>query len=228
MNPLCIIPARAGSKRLPRKNVVNLNGRPLLAYTIEAAAQSGVFDRVYVSTEDAGIAAQARSFGADVPFLRPVELAGDEVTNVAVALHFFDTLVGHQLGYDAIVCLQPSSPLRRKDEIREAWDRFVDERRDFLVSVTHIDPHYFHWAMNKENGEWGMFFGERFKAVRQRLPQVFRPNGAIKIARPEALRDAGDFFGKNLGVFEMPEETSVHVATALDLALCATLLRFRG
>ena len=225
LRPLCVIPARAGSKRFAFKNTATLSGRPLLAYTIEAALASGIFDNVFVSTESANIAKAAASAGANVPFMRPKDLAGDDVTNVAVSLHWYDAMLERGDVHDAIVCLQPSSPLRGADDIGAAWDRFVEQKRDFLVSVTSIDPHDFHWAMEEKNGVWGMFFEDRFLDVRQNLPQLFRPNGAIKIACPEALRAAGSFFGENLGVLEMPAKKSVHVATDYDLLLCETILR---
>lgn len=224
MAPLCVIPARAGSKRLARKNVAPLGGRPMLAYTIAAARDSGVFADVYVSTEDAEIAALARDHGATVPGLRPTELAGDTVTNVAVCLHLADQLAAEGSPHDAVVCLQPSSPLRGAAHVRGAWQAFADQDVDFLVSVAPIDPHCYHWAMEENEGNWRMVFGDRYLAVRQTLPPVWRPNGAIKIARLEALRATGHFFGARLGAYPMPEEASVHVATATDLKLCEALL----
>jgi CMP-N,N'-diacetyllegionaminic acid synthase len=224
MKPLCVIPARAGSKRLPRKNVLPLGGKPMLGWSIEAALRSGIFDQVYVSTENEDIAELARGFGAAVPALRPLDLAGDTVTNVAVSLHLHDLLRERGLRYDAIVCLQPSSPLRTAADISQSWKSFVDEKRSFLVSVTPIDPHYFHWALSENDGDWKMFFGDRFMTVRQELPAVQRPNGAIKIAEVEALRAANNFFGDNLGVHVMPENASIHVATDFDLWLCESIL----
>lgn len=224
MKPLCVIPARAGSKRLPQKNVLPLGGKPMLVWSIEAALRSGIFDHVYVSTEKPEIAEIAGAHGATVPALRPAELAGDTVTNVAVSLHLHDLLQGRGLHHDAIVCLQPTSPLRTAEDISRSWETFVDEKRAFLVSVTPIDPHYFHWALSEKDNDWKMFFGDRFMTLRQELPQVQRPNGAIKIAQVDALRAANNFFGNNLGVHVMPEQTSIHVANAFDLRLCESIL----
>lgn len=224
MKPLCVIPARAGSKRLPGKNILPLGGQPMLAWTIKAALESKVFETVYVSTESEEFAAIARDCGATVPCLRPQELAGDTVTNVAVSLHLHDYLSKDDKSFDAIVCLQPTSPLRTATHISGAWDSFVAEKRDFLVSVTPIDPHYFHWALSCESDSWRMFFREKFLKVRQELPEVCRPNGAIKISRVDSLRSNNNFFGDNLGGYVMPEEASVHVATELDLRLCEVVL----
>jgi CMP-N-acetylneuraminic acid synthetase len=226
VKPLCVIPARGGSKRLPRKNVALLGGRPLVNWTIEAAQASGVFDEVLVSTEDEEIARVAQSAGASTDPQRPEALSGDEVTNVEVCLHVYDQLADAGRRYEAVVCLQPSSPLRSGADIRDAWDRFVSSEPDFLVSATVIDPHYCHWALDKQdNGRFGMLFGDRYLMPRQRLPKFYRPNGAIKIARINALRERRAFFGPSLDILEMPEERSTHVALPFDLAICEALLK---
>ena len=228
VTPLCVIPARAGSKRLPGKNLRTLGGKPILAWTVEAALRSGIFGSVYVSSEDERTLELARGWGAATPFVRPKDLAGDTVTNVAVALHQVDELARAGLEHDAVVCLQPSSPLRSGDHIRGAWDRFLDDGAAFLASVTPIDPHYFHWAMRHDpTAGWGMYFGDAFLDVRQNLPAVFRPNGAIKIARIDALREAGTFFGAPMSAYEMPEENSIHVATRTDLIVAEALMLSR-
>lgn len=213
--PLCVIPARGGSKRLPFKNGLPLAGRPMLEYTIAAARDSGVFDHVYVSTEDDRLAQIAGAAGADV-HRRPLELSGDLVSATDVCLQVATTRERAGEVYDSLVCLQPSSPVRNAADVRTAWDRFVASDADFLVSVTPVDPHYFHWAVHESSEGWQMFFGDRFLVERPLLPPVFRPNGAIKIGRIERLRAAANFFGAPLEVYMMPEERSIHVADAWD------------
>ena len=226
MRPLCVIPARAGSKRLARKNIAMLGGKPVVAWTIEAARESGVFDRVYVSTEAADIADLAEGYGADVSVRRPVELSGDTVTNVDVSLHLLETLAGRDQSYDVVYCLQPSSPLRHGKDIADAWRTFSESGKDFLASVTPIDPHYFHWALEaKGDGNYGMVFGDKYMRTRQELPEFYRPNGAIKIARVEALRARHNFFGASLAVHSMDEARSVHIATMTDLMFCEALVQ---
>lgn len=224
MKPLCVIPARLGSKRLQRKNLAPLVRKPLIAYSIEAAIRSGLFSTVYVSTESPEVRDIAEEYGARVNGLRPEELAGDTVSNVAACLHLYEQLVSAGETYDAVFCLQPSSPLRSADDIVDSWRAFCRGNWDFLVSVTPVDPHFFHWAMEEREGHWNMFFGDRFLLPRQRLPPVFRPNGAIKIGRPRPLSERNAFFGPKQTVFKMPEERSVHVATATDLALAEAYL----
>jgi CMP-N,N'-diacetyllegionaminic acid synthase len=219
VKPLCVIPARRGSKRLPEKNVAQLGGRPLLAWTVDAALESELFDHVYVSTEDPGYAALARELGA-TPHARPIELAGDLVSATDVCLDVLDAHDGH----DAVVCLQPSSPLRTADDVRGAWERFVDSGADYLVSVTPIDPHYYHWAVEQDGEWWRMVFGDRYLVERLLLPPIYRPNGAIKIGRTGPLRARRDFFGPRLATYELPHERSVHVAEPFDLRLAESLL----
>lgn len=222
MKPLCVIPARLGSKRLAKKNVLPLGGRPMLAWTIEAALGSGLFDRVWVSTEDEGIAAIAEAAGA-LAHRRPDALAGDLVSASSVCIELLEARAAADDLHDAVVCLQPSSPLRSADDVRGAWERFAAEEADFLVSVTPIDPHYFHWAVHRD-GDWSrMWFREEFLLERPLLPPVFRPNGAVKIGRAGPLTQRADFFGPRLAVWEMPDERSVHVAEAFDLRLAAML-----
>ena len=226
MRPLCVIPARRGSKRLPLKNLLLLDGKPMLAYTIAAAIESGVFDRVYVSTEDDEIASAAKAAGA-APHPRPAELAGDLVSATDVCLEIEQSLRAKGNVYDAIVCLQPSSPLRNAEDIRSSWERFVASGANYLVSVTSIDPHYFHWAVHETPRGWEMYFGDKFMLERPLLPPVFRPNGAIKIGTIPALTATRNFFGKPMNVYEIPEERSVHVAERFDFEVAEHLLRTR-
>jgi CMP-N-acetylneuraminic acid synthetase len=198
---MCAIPARGGSKRLARKNLRELRGKPLIAYSIEAARESG-FAEVYVCTEDQEIADVAVRYGAIVPRLMPADLCGD-----LVASHVPCQFLAAELGkagssFESLLCLQPSSPLRSAEDIRGAVNLFNQGNYDFVVSVTPVDPHYFHWAV-VPSGEtyWKMYFGSQF------------------------LKESGNFFGERLGVFETPEERSVHVATEFDLGVCEAVLK---
>lgn len=219
---LCVIPARGGSKRLPRKNLRVLAGKPLIAHTIEAARQSGLFESVYVCTEDKEIAGVARDYGANVPLLMPEEVCGD-----LVASHVPCQRLASHLGQstDILVCLQPTSPLRNVDDLKAAVNKFRGDDFDFVVSVTEVDPHNFHWAVVPDGGDyWRMYFGNQYLKERPLLPPVFRPNGSIKIARLQALTQVGHFFGEHLGVIETPPERSVHVALEFDFKLCELIL----
>jgi len=199
----------------------------MLSYTVEAAIESGVFDVVVVSTEDHDIATVAARAGAHV-HPRPASLAGDLVSATDVCLDAHNSLRSSLGDRDAIVCLQPTSPLRTADDITASWSRFLESRADFLVSVTAIDPHYFHWALREDGPWWRLWFGQEYLLERPLLPPVFRPNGAIKMGRIEPTARLRHFFGPRLTIYEMEETHSVHVATKLDLLLAEALLTQAG
>lgn len=222
---ICTIPARGGSKRLVRKNLRMLGGKPLIAHTIQCAIDSGLFPTVYVCTEDAEIAEIACRYGASVPVLVPQELCGDLVASHIPCQFMASHLKQTDENYESLVCLQPSSPLRSSEDIRNAVCAFREGSYDFLVSVTEIDPHYFHWAVVPgESPYWKMFFGSQYLKERPLLPAVCRPNGSIKIAKLDVLARTGNFFGERLGVVKTPEDRSVHVAVEFDLQVCETIL----
>jgi N-acylneuraminate cytidylyltransferase/CMP-N,N'-diacetyllegionaminic acid synthase len=219
-----VVPARRNSKRIPEKNLAPLAGRPMLVYTVEAALESGVFDRVVVSSEDGEIRELAARCGAE-PHERPEELAGDLVSATDVCLEAHEAQSRRGEAYDAIVCLQPSSPLRTAADVTAAWETFLGADADFLVSVTPIDPHNFHWAVRRgADGWWEQWFGDEFMVERPLLPPVHRPNGAVKIGRVDPLAERRNFFGPRLAAYEMPEERSLHVAEPFDLALAEWLI----
>lgn len=225
---LCIIPARGGSKRLARKNLRPLAGKPLIAYSIEVALQTGHFEKVYVCTEDAEIADVARSYGAAVPFLMPEALCGDLVPSHVPCQHLAKELAKEGQRFDALLCLQPSSPLRSAEDVNGAARKFQEGGYDSLVSVTAVDPHYFHWAVVPEGTHWRMYFGGQYLIERPLLPAVFRPNGSIKIATLGSLAELNHFFGPRMGAYETPEMRSVHVAVEFDLRICEVILNDSG
>ncbi len=226
---LCAIPAKAGSKRLPGKNLLPLAGKPMIAYSIETALASGLFEDVYVCTEDPTIAEVARQYGAKVPILIPPDLCGDLVPSHVPCQYMAAFLAERGQPKEILVCLQPTSPLRSVEDLKTSVECFLRGDLDFLVSVTSIDPHYFHWAVVQDDGRWRLYFGEQYMRERPLLPPVYRPNGSIKIAFLEKLQAIGHFFGPRLGVIVTPEERSVHVGTRFDFELCEFLImRQRG
>jgi len=220
---LCVVPARMWSKRLPKKNIKLLNGKPMVLYTIEAALQTNIFNEVYLSTESDEIAGICKQTGCQI-HKRSNELAGDFVTNVDVCLDLFEA-TKHK-GYEDVICLQPTSPLRSDEDIIMAVEKYYAANANFLVSTTLIDPHFFHWALKEDKYNlFTLYFGMENMKQRQLLEPVYRPNGAIKIAKITKLKVNGNFFGDKLTVFNMPEERSIHVAHEFDLNLCQYLLQ---
>jgi CMP-N,N'-diacetyllegionaminic acid synthase len=225
---LCVIPARGGSKRLPRKNLRALKGKPLIAYTIEVARESRLFENVYVCTDDKEIGDVAVACGASVPVLMPAELCGDLVASHVPCQHLAAHLAAAGDRCEILVCLQPTSPLRSVADLKTAAQKFRGGNFESLVSVTPLDPHDFHWAVTPNgNDYWRMYFANAYMKERPLLPPVFRPNGSIKIADLSALARTGHFFGERMGVIETPPERSVHVAIEFDLTLCELILRNR-
>lgn len=225
---LCVIPARGGSKRLPRKNIKILANKPMIAYSIEEALKSKLFNKVYVATEDSEIADVAKSYGAVIPDMLPLELTGDAISSLEPCLYLADYLKNIGEVYDTLFCVQPTSPLRIAMDFQQSFGIFEETKADFLLSVTPIDPHYFHWALKEtQNHKWGTYFGQVFLKERIYLPSIYRPNGAIKIGRIKALKKVRNFFGDNLRIYNMPEERAVHIATQFDFDVAEMLLKKR-
>lgn len=221
---LCVIPARCGSKGLRNKNILELSGKPVLAYTIEACIKSGIFEDVYVATDSKKYAEIAVEFGAKVPFLEPIELAQDNIPSLEPVLYFYKKL-GRQ--YDYIWCMQPTSPLRSVEDIINAYNIIKnDPNCEFVLSTTVVDPHYFHWALiDQNNGMSEMYFGRKMLVDRSELKDiVYRPNGAIKVGKTESVLNENSFFGNNIRRVEMPEERAIHIRSQFDFDLCSFLL----
>jgi CMP-N-acetylneuraminic acid synthetase len=212
---LLAIPARGGSKRLKRKNLLPLGGVPMLVHTIIAAQRSNLSANVYVCTEDEAIAGCAEAHGAKVFRMAP-EFAGDLVSSTVPCLQLAESLLNDGRRIDFLFNLQPSSPLRTATDLQDSLVQLKSQNADYLVSATPIDPHYFHWALQEKAAGWEMYFGTEFLKERPLLPVMMRPNGAIKLARFDAIKKTGNFFGKKLAIHVMPEERSIHVATEFD------------
>jgi len=233
MNVLGLIPARGGSKGIPQKNIASLDGRPMLAYTAEAALASKRITRAILSTNDEQIAKVGRECGIEVPFLRPPELARDDTPSLPVAQHAVRWLEERE-GWkaDVLVLLQPTSPLRRADHIDQALARMEELGADTVVSVVEV-PHRFspYSVMRMENGVLKDFWNDplpfdRFR--RQSAPVLYARNGpAVLACRTQVLFERSGFYGERIAPFEMSEEDSADVDTPLDLRLAAFLLSER-
>ena len=208
---LALIPARGGSKSIPRKNLLPLNGKPLLAYSIEQALASTLITRTVVSTDDQEIAGVARSSGADVPFMRPAEFAQDESTDLEVFRHALATLRDRD-GYqcDAVVHLRPTGPVRRVSRIDEAIATFIDHPgADALRSVTTpLQTPYKMWSIDGDYLEPLLTIEgvrEPYCLPRQGLPAVYWQNGYIDIIRPRVILEDGLMCGRRIIPFVMHE-----------------------
>lgn len=201
---LAIVPARGGSKRLPRKNLLPLNGKPLIAWTINAARASNCFVDVLVSTDDREIAEVSSSYGALVPWLRPTEFATDTSRSIDVVLHALDWYERERSPVAGIMLLQPTSPFRTITNIREAAARFIELGAD--VPVVGVSPASNHpaWTFSVENSRMKPFCGwENLKLRSQDLLTAFTLNGAIYVSTPERLRSTQTFFAEDMNPFLM-------------------------
>lgn len=226
---LAVIPARGGSKGIPRKNIVLLRGRPLIAYTIDAARAATSLDRIVVSTDDDEIAAVSDDLGAEV-MRRPAELAGDEASTLSVLQHMVAELANTGYLPDAVMTLQPTSPLRTSRHIDEAARAFAsDASVDSLVSCIEV-PHVFHphSVMRRTvEGYLVPFLDLPQPSRRQDKEPVFARNGAaIYITRTERLSDF--IFGGRLMAYMMSEAASVDIDSLADLAAAESMLAERG
>ena len=212
MSVLAVIPARGGSKRLPRKNIMEFDGKPLIAWTIEAAKSSRCISRVIVSTDDKDIADIAKEYGADVPFMRPIELAGDEVTSVEVVLHLLENL---QENYDYIALLQPTSPLRTTEHIDRAFAEL--NGRNAIVSVVKME-HPVEWCNElPTNNSMDRFISDSVCNKRsQDLPQRYRINGAIYIVKTSEFLKNNSLYTDKTIIYAMSRGRSLEIDTKED------------
>lgn len=218
---LAIIPARSNSKRLPRKNILDLEGKPLIAWTIEAALQSKYFDRVIVSTNNNEIASISKKYGADVPFMRPDRLATDEAKSVDVVLELLDRLKDDNECYDYIALLQPTSPLRGKKDINESVELLKDRNCEAVISVCKME-HSPQWCnVLPDNNEMTNFLDNGIiNKNSQDLNQFYRLNGAIYLCKTSRLKKEKTFFlSSKCFAHKMKDENSIDIDTMNDLNL---------
>ena len=227
MDAVGIIPARGGSVGIPGKNLAPLAGRPLIAYTLDAARASTRLGRTFVTTDDEEIAHVAREHGADVPFLRSPDLAEAETPMLPVLLDALDRAAPEA---DVVVLLQPTSPLRTGAHIDAALELLERSDADAVVSVVAV-PHAFTPGSLVELDERGVVtpHGPAGPLRRQDKPRLYARNGpAIYAARVASLRERGDLYGGVTLGYEMGALDSIDVDGPDELALCEALLKARA
>jgi pseudaminic acid cytidylyltransferase len=225
---LAVIPARAGSKRLPGKNVRVLCGLPALAYTIAAARDSGLFSLVLVSTDNETIADVATRYGADVPFLRAAALADDETPVSSVTVDALTRVDRASRRFSCVAQLMPNCPLRDAADVRDSFEQFVETRACAQLSVARFGWQTPWWAMRRaDDYTLDPLFPEQVVARGQDLPALFCPTGAIWWARAETLREAGTFHVPGRTGWEMDPLHAVDIDTEDDWRLAEALMEQR-
>jgi len=226
---LAVIPARSGSKGLKDKNIRMMNGRPLMAYTIEAATNAGIFEKVMVSTDSEEYAKIARQCGAEVPFLRSAGTSGDRAASWDVAKEVLDKYMEFGQRFDIICLLQPTSPLRTGDDIITAYEIFCEKSAIAVISVCEVE-HTPLWCntLPKDNSLNG-FIRQEHNVQRQKTEIYYRVNGAIYFASVGELWADSNLYRKGSFAYIMEQERSIDIDTELDF-LYAELIqrRLRG
>lgn len=222
MDYLAIIPARGGSKGVPGKNIRPIGGKPLIGWSIEQARAAGAVGRVLVSTDSEEIAAVARRHGAEVPFLRPADLAADTTPTEPVLLHALDWYAARGYEPDAVILLQPTSPVRRAGSLAAAIARFEAEGADSLLSV--CENHHFFWT---DPASPRALYDFRNRPRRQDIApsqRWYRENGSIYITRTSILRSERNRLGGRIAMFTMSEEESWEIDSLADFEIVNTFL----
>jgi len=228
MKVLGLIPARGGSKGIPDKNRKELGGKPLLQYTVEAALDSKLLDRVIFSSEDKSLIDLARSLRVEVPFVRPTHLSEDTSGSIEVVQHAINALAQNGDNYDAVCLLQVTTPFRTAADIDTAIEKFIAEGNDSLISVQKV-PHEYnpHWVFTiSEKGNLQIVTGEsEIIKRRQELPDAFIRDGAIYITLSSVLLKENSFFGNSISHLELDLNKHVNIDTESDWLRAEKILR---
>lgn len=224
MRNLAIIPARSGSKGLKDKNIKNLCGKPLLAYTIEAALKSGQFDEVMVSTDSEKYAKIARQYGADVPFLRSDVTAGDSASSWDMVDEVLTDYENVGMAFDTFCLLQPTSPLRDAEDIKEAYKVYVEKASFAVISVCEAEHSPLWCGHLPDNRELVGFINSESMRRRQDTGKFYRLNGAIYIVNIGKFKTDRSFYQKGSFAYIMPQDRSVDIDTDLDFKLAEFML----
>jgi CMP-N-acetylneuraminic acid synthetase len=232
MTVLGLIPARGGSKGLPRKNILPLHGKPLLQYTVEAALAAERLDRVILSTDDPEIADVGRRCGAEVPFLRPAELAGDQTPTLPVVQHAVEWFESRGTAIRAVCLLQPTHPLRRPEHIDACIELFFRRDLDSVVTVlpVPVEHHPFWVYLRDADGRMRLATGESNPAPRrQDLPPAFHREGSVYVTRRDVLMRDGSLYGRRMEGYLLDPRECVNIDRREDFDRAeAMMARFRA
>lgn len=228
MRVLGLIPARGGSKGVPRKNIRLLCGKPLLQFTAEAARQARHLTRIILSTDDEEIAAVGRKCQLDVPFLRPPELATDRSPTLPVVQHAVQWLEMHGQHFDAICLLQPTTPLRRAEVIDACIELLIEKHADTVMTVLPVPPeHNPHWVFFQN--DQGFLHSSTGQATlvprRQDLPPAFHREGSVYVTRRHVVMDENSMLGQRVLGYIVDPKRSVNIDSPADLRRAEHLLR---
>ena len=201
---VAIIPARGGSKRIPRKNIKAFFGKPMIAWSIEAAKKSGIFDRIIVSTDDEEISSIAREWGAEVPFIRPVELSDDHTATIPVIAHAVNWLISQGVEVESACCIYATAPFILEQDIQAGLSKLNSDKWDYCFSATEYSAPIFRSFKKLETGGVEMFYPDNFNSRSQDLPKALHDAGQFYWGTANAWLSNGVFFSKSSSLIEIP------------------------
>lgn len=228
MKTLCLINARSGSKGVPGKNIRPLNGKPLIAYSIETALKSRLIERVIVSTDAQNIADIAKAYGAEVPFLRPPELATDTAKQIDVMIHAVTMLEQVGSRYDYICILQPTCPLRDPQDVDGALDLLVSSNADSVITITEVGGRHPRTLYTKDLDYKIKPYLESDSAGvrRQDFEDLFWRTGAVYAMKRNVLLEQRSLYGQDIRGYTVPETRSFNIDTPFDWDLTEAWIQY--
>ncbi|MBI3046056.1 MAG: acylneuraminate cytidylyltransferase family protein [Candidatus Harrisonbacteria bacterium] len=225
MKNICLIPARGGSKRIPKKNIVDFHGKPMIAHTIEAAIKSGLFgDSIYISSDSEEILNAADSYKGVKKILRPAEISGDKASLEDVTAHLLKNV---KTKFDYLCLLMPNCPLRNSEDVKKSYEILRKLKKNCLMSVVDYYWLYPFWALEEKNGRLDFFFGKKYLVDSKKLPKVYCPSGAVRWVKVANFLKEKKYYGKDLGKYVIPFERSVDIDTFEDLELAKKLFKIK-
>lgn len=201
---VAVIPARGGSKRIPRKNIREFCGKPMIAWSIEAAMASGLFEHIIVSTDDAEIAGIAVDCGAEAPFVRPAELSNDHAGTIPVIAHATQWALAQQWEIEAVCCIYATAPFVQHTDIRQGWETLNRGIWNYVFSATDFPSPIFRAFEQTSSKGIQMFFPEHFETRSQDLPVSLHDAGQFYWGRPAAWMEGKRFFDTNSAIISIP------------------------
>jgi N-acylneuraminate cytidylyltransferase/CMP-N,N'-diacetyllegionaminic acid synthase len=227
---IAIIPARGGSKGIPRKNIKKLGGKPLIAYTIETAIKTKCIDRTIVSTDDPEIAEIAKNYGVEVPFLRPSYLAEDDVPVLPVVQHSVKELEKENYKPDIVVVLQPTSPFRKSEDIERAVDKLIETNADCVVTLSEVEQHPYRMRRLVGDKPIPLFEVDEkvLYAQRQDFPKIYMMNGAIYACKKEPMMKQTVFYGQDIRAIVIEKISAWDIDTIIDFQIAELIVKERA
>ena len=223
---VAIIPARGGSKGISRKNLVNVCGKPLIAWSILQASNASYIDSVWVTSDDDEILAVAESFGAR-SICRPAVISGDEATSESAWLHALDTIEAQGVDVGLVVAMQATSPIRETSDLDGGVQTLQDKGYDSLLSVTEVED-FFTWQLGAAGAAESVNYDYRNRKRRQLIEKRFLENGSFYVFRPQQLRRDNNRLGGRIGMFVMGRHKVFQIDNPEDIDLCSAVMRGFG